>query len=84
MDKNKDYLYKLLSSALIQIREDAHEQKNKKVFWISNLLHNLPSELSMENVDYKEVFDRLREDAKTNKMDGWFENEIIQIDKQNN
>ena len=76
MDKNREYLYKLLYSALIQIREDAYENKNKKVFWISDLLHNLPLKLLKDDINYEEIFNNLRKDAEHNKIDQWFENEI--------
>jgi len=82
MNKNKEYLFKLLYSALIQIREDAHEAKNKKVFWISDLLHNLPLRLLKDDVDYDELFGQVIEHAKHNKMGEWIEKEIDFIDKQ--
>lgn len=82
MDKNKVYLYNLLFSGLIQIREDAHENKNKKVFWISNLLHNLPIQLLKEDVDYERLFKKIVEDARHNKMGEWIEKEILSIDQE--
>lgn len=81
MDKNKIYLYQLLYSALIQIREDAYQKKNKKVFWISNLLHNLPSQLMQNDADYKKILNQIVEDAEHYKMGEWLKNEIEFIDR---
>ncbi|MEO0553896.1 MAG: hypothetical protein AAF149_11880 [Bacteroidota bacterium] len=81
MDKNKIYLYELLYSALIQIREDAYEKKNKKVFWISNLLHNLPAQLMQDDVDYEKILEKIIKKAEHDKMGEWLNNEIEFIDK---
>jgi len=81
MDKNKLYLYHLLFSSLLQIREDANENQNKKVFWISHLLHNLPIQLLDENCNHKELLEKIIEDARFNKMGDWIEKEIQNIDK---
>ena len=82
MDKHKVYLYSLLSSALIQIREDAHENRNKKVFWISNLLHNLPKQLLDENVNYEEILNELKSKAAHDQIDRWLENELDSTSEQ--
>jgi len=82
MDKNKVYLYNLLSSALLQIREDAHESKNKKVFWISSLLHNLPKQLLNEDADYEAILNKMISNAEHDRMDKWLKNELSIIDEE--
>lgn len=79
-NKKKDYLYRLLYSALIQIRADAHQEKNKKLFWIADLLHNLPLELSSDNPDFDDLFDKLEKVVHHNQMEAWFKQEIDNID----
>ena len=65
--KEKGFLYDILFNGLLQIREEAYLSKNKKIFWISNLLHNLPLHLKP-----KGLFDgqagRAKVDAAPTKM----------------
>ena len=45
MDKKK-FLYELLYTVLIHIREEAHNENSKKIFWLSDLIHNLPLKMA--------------------------------------
>ena len=40
-------MYKLLHNALIDIREEAYIVKNKRIYGMADLFHNLPLELQM-------------------------------------
>ncbi len=41
--------------ALVQIREEANENKLKKTFKLSNWLHNVPLQISNKNKNSKEI-----------------------------
>ncbi len=71
----RKFLYKLLANALIEIRYEASSIKNKKVFWISDLLHNLPAELSMvtKEEEYKCILEKLEKNAEHYGMKKWFD-----------
>ena len=47
----KEKLFKILYLALIEIRAESNDN-NKKIFEISNLLHNLPLKLSKDDCNY--------------------------------
>lgn len=47
--KSKEILFRLLYYALLDVRYDAHESKNSKIFAISNAMHNLPLKLLNAN-----------------------------------
>ncbi len=74
----REFLYHLLYEAFILLREEGHETKNKKVFWISNLLHNLPFEL--KNIEkpeeFEKVFSMLEDVAQHDGMKRWFDSMI--------
>jgi hypothetical protein len=75
-------LFKLLSIALIEIREEAYLIKNKRIYDLSNLLHNLPGQLHQivieDNPDYEDLYRQIMDRAKK----GGFENLINQIKAQ--
>ena len=77
----------LLHSALVQVRAEAHQEKNKKIFWIADLLHNLPLRLLHETDDFNDLFEKIEKDVIHNGMERWFEQEISNInlvlDKKN-
>ncbi len=79
--REKEYLYLLLSDALIDIRAEAYESGDKKVHWISNFYHNLPSALLYSEKTHAEILDNLREHAKHDDMEGWLENRIKGADQ---
>lgn len=71
----KDKLYKILHLCLIEIRAEANEflnekeqneQKIRKIFAISHLVHNLPNSLHKENPDYNKILEKLIERAEYN------------------
>lgn len=56
-------LYRLIYESLLQVRAEANEIKNKKIYWITNLIHNLP--LQLENAkteqDYEQILEAIGE-----------------------
>ncbi len=81
----KEFLYKLLYYALLEIREESSEIKNKRIFWISNLIHNLPLKLKdlETEEEFKKLAEEIKEKAKKDGMEKWFEY-LVQINKTNN
>lgn len=69
----KEFLYKLLYQALIEIREESLLIKNKKIFHISNLLHNLPLILNKLKTDdeYKKILSELEDKAEIDGLEKW-------------
>jgi hypothetical protein len=69
-------LHRLLFRALVEIRAEGHEQKNKLVFHLADLFHNIV--LEMENAadgktSYEEVLKMLEEKAKEKGCEAWLE-----------
>ena len=74
--EDKEKLLRIIHLAFLEIREEAHEIENKKIFFISNLLHNLPLLLKNENANYKELLESLRKDVAHYNMERWLEDKI--------
>jgi hypothetical protein len=81
MEKEREYLYKLMYSAFVQMREEAYERKDKKVYRICDLLHNVPLKLlKTDNKEgYKEMYQELINYVKSYGMEPWLNYEIEQI-----
>jgi len=67
-------VHRLLFRALLEIRSQGHEQKNKLVFHLADLFHNVV--LEMENAaegkcTYAEVLKLLEERAHDKGLDKW-------------
>lgn len=83
--KEKDYLYKLIYSALVQMRADAYDKNDKKNFRICDLLHNVPLKLlqSTEESDYDKILQELNTYVDSAGMRQWFDSEIQEIERMN-
>jgi hypothetical protein len=78
-----ELVHRLLFRALIEIRAQGHEQKNKLVFHLADLFHNVV--LDMESAaegrsTYEEVLRQLEEKAKEKRCEQWLYSAITQIE----
>jgi hypothetical protein len=72
-----------LFRALIEIRAQGHEQKNKLVFHLADLFHNivLDMEAAAEGKStYEEVLRRLEEKAREKDCERWLRSAIAEIE----
>lgn len=75
-------LHRLLFRALVEMRAEGHEQKDKLVFHLADLFHNIV--LEMENAaegekSYDEVLALLIERASQRGLQRWLESALAQI-----
>ncbi len=76
-------VHRLLFRALIEIRAQGHEQKNKVVFHLADLFHNavLDLEAAAEGRStYGEVLQQLEEKAKEKNCERWLHSALAQIE----
>jgi hypothetical protein len=69
----KQFLLYLLYITLVEMREKAYEQNDKRTFWLCNLLHNVPLALISEESTqsaYNNVIERVESDG----VHEWLEN----------
>ena len=65
------YLYLLL----IDLRFSANQSGDKRTFELTNLFHNLPLQMSKDEVDFDKILQELMDNAKENKgLSNWLEN----------
>lgn len=71
---SREVIYRILYSALVDLRIEGHSTQNKKVFAISDLLHTVPLKLAkMDSVgdDYDSLLRWLQERAKDKGLENW-------------
>src|SRR5437879_2307788 len=76
-------VHRLLFRALIEIRAQGHEEKNKLVFHLADLFHNaiLDLEAAAEGrLNYEEVFRQLEEKAKEKHCERWLRAALTEIE----
>jgi hypothetical protein len=78
-----EIVHRLLFRALIEMRAQGHEQKNKLVFHLADLFHN--TVLEMENAaegktTYEEVLRLLEEKAREKGCDRWLSSTLAQLE----
>ena len=60
---------------LIDLRNTANESGDKRIFELTNLFHNLPLQMSKDEVDCDKLLKELMDNAKENKgLSNWLEN----------
>jgi len=77
-----ELVHRLLFRAMIEIRAQGHEQKNKLVFHLADLFHNavLDMEAAAEGkLTYDEVLCQLEEKAKEKNCERWLHSALTQI-----
>jgi hypothetical protein len=71
----KKFLFYLLYSVLIDIRERSYEKDDKACYWLSNLLHNVPLVLADgDDVGVDRIYADLLDKIKYDRMEKWLEN----------
>jgi hypothetical protein len=78
-----ELIHRLLFRALIEIRAQGHEQKNKLVFHLADLFHNvvLDMEAAAEGrLSYDEVLRQLEEKAKEKNCERWLQSARTQVE----
>ncbi|RAJ80293.1 hypothetical protein CLV59_105402 [Chitinophaga dinghuensis] len=68
----QQFLAYILYSTLVQFRAQGLETNDKPLFWISDLLHNIPLQLLDEDKS-KAAFERLEANVRTYEIDKWLE-----------
>lgn len=64
------FLAYVLYITLVEIRSEAYETGNKRLFWLTDLLHNVPFSMLDETLA-KEQYSDLLESVKHLKIDEW-------------
>jgi hypothetical protein len=75
-------VHRLLFRALLEIRSQGHEQKNKLVFYLADLFHNIVLEMEKAaegRCNYDEVLRLLEERAKEKGLDKWVANNLADL-----
>jgi hypothetical protein len=78
-----ELVHRLLFRALIEIRAEGYEQKDKLVFHLADLFHN--TVLDMETaaagkLTYEDVLRRVQEKAKEKNCERWLHSALKQIE----
>jgi len=77
-------VHRLLFRALLEIRSQGHEEKNKVVFHLADLFHTVV--LEMENAaegrcTYEDVVKLLEQRAKEKGLDRWLSQEAVELQR---
>ena len=77
-------LHRLLFRALLEMRSQGQEQKNKAVFHLADLFHNIV--LEMENAaegkcTYEDVWKALDERAREKGLDRWLAQNLADLER---
>ena len=78
-----ELVHRLLFRALIEMRAQGHEQKNKLVFHLADLFHSavLDMEAAAEGrLTYDDVLRQLEEKAKEKSCERWLQSALTQIE----
>jgi hypothetical protein len=75
-------VHRLLFRALLEMRSQGHEQRNKLVFHLADLFHNVV--LEMENAaegrgTYQDVLDHLERQAQEKGLEKWLSQNIADL-----
>lgn len=66
------FLLYVLYITLVEIREQALEKNDKKLFWLCDMLHNIPFALTSEGAT-KDAYNHLLESVKHLGIENWLE-----------
>ena len=75
-------LHQLLHEALVEIRTEGRESKNKAVVHLADLFHNVVLQMgraAQGDGSYKEVLESLREQAQQKGCERWMEQRMAEL-----
>lgn len=84
MISEKEKVLKLMAKALLEIRVEANEIDNQKIFKLADLFHNLPyilNENISENGNFLKIMDQLQSRAKIKGLMHWVKNSCQELEK---
>ena len=84
MVPTKRGLYRLLSTALIEIREKGYASNDKIVFALADLFHNIPGNLyrlEQGEITVQDIMRELEEYARRHGIEGWLDLRLGEIAK---
>jgi adenine deaminase len=78
---NKEKIHRLLTHALIEIRESSHSENHKVVFHIADLFHNVPNHLMMcvDEPQYDKVLKFVRARSVQKGIERWLDNALNDV-----
>ena len=79
MKDDKATFYRLLYQTLIEIRERAHEIEDKKIFALSDMMHNLPMMLLNDRNSYEDLLSNIEGRAEEHGAKLWLDNALRQL-----
>jgi hypothetical protein len=84
MMSTREVLHRLLYLALIEIRTEAYDHQNKKIFHLADLFHTIPLQLegaAEGKGSYDEVLAWLRERAQQKGCEGWLD-KVLELETE--
>ncbi len=79
MLKDSDIVHELLFHALIDIRGQGVEMKDKVVFHLADLFHNIVLEMGQatsDNADYSRILTKIRKRAEAKGCERWIDSKM--------
>ena len=73
----REQVFRLMYIAFVEMRVEAYEKQNAKIFYIADIFHNVPLQLERVNkgeITYEEVLSEIRSKATEKGYEQWFEN----------
>lgn len=71
---SKELIFQVMARALLDMRIEAYEIKNSRIFHLADLMHNLPRKLNRVvngEITYDEVLAELESRAEEKGISGW-------------
>ena len=78
----KKFLLYALYVALIDIRERSCENDDRRTFWLTNLLHNVPLHIDSDE-EVEETLRRVFENAESCNLTGWMNKRLDDFNRHN-
>ena len=75
------FLMYLLYSTLVEIRAKAYENKDKRLYWLTSLLHNIPFALGSED-STRTAYKDLIQNVKQIGIDNWLDEKMKEFIQQ--
>ncbi|MEM8532027.1 MAG: hypothetical protein AAGF95_14375 [Chloroflexota bacterium] len=78
----RELLYRILFRGLVEIRAEAYTIQNKQIFFIADLLHQLPLDLASElseDASFDDVLKSLQERSHEKGSDQWLTQVITEV-----
>jgi hypothetical protein len=82
-NKSRNEVLRILKYAILEIRLEAKNINNRKIYKLANLIHNVPGMVDSQSFNWDQVMHEIRKQAEWSNMEQWMKTVLVETEGDN-